>query len=45
MSIKQSATSKKGRRTTPIGDSRGTMAKHQYQYDRATTEGQTEWMP
>ena len=38
MSTKQSATLKKGRRTTSIGDSRGTMARHQYRYDRAITE-------
>ena len=38
MSAEQSTTSKEGRRTTSIGNPRRTMARHQYQYDRATTE-------
>ena len=38
MSTKQSATPKKDGRTTSIGDSRETMAGHQYRHDRTTTE-------
>ena len=38
MSTEQSTTSKEGRRTTPIGNSKRTMAGYQYRYDRATTE-------
>jgi len=38
MSTKQSPTSKKDREITSIGDSRRTMAGHQYRHDRTTTQ-------
>ena len=38
MSTEQSTTSKEGRRTTSIGNSKRTMAGYQYRYDRATTK-------
>ena len=35
VSTEQGATSEKSRQTPPIGDSRRTMARHQYRHDRS----------
>ena len=38
MPTEQSSTPKEGRRTTPIGDSKRTMARNQYRYHRTVTK-------
>ena len=38
MLTEQSSTPKEGRRTTPIGDSKRTMARNQYRHHRTITK-------